>query len=126
MNQKKTILLADAYQEALNAYSSLFGKEYRLITANSLAQALLMVEQDFDLLVTEITFHEFNDGIKLLNRMKEHKPTTPIVVNATIADFPDVSNALKSILVDNDRIIVKCEENSIDKLTLNIQELLSL
>lgn len=94
----KKILLVDDEVSILKVLSHIFRKQgYAPITANTAEQAIdLLAKHEFDLVISDLRLGSDMDGLDLLNQVKLHYPTIPVLIITGYASVKIAIQALKN------------------------------
>lgn len=94
----KKILLVDDEVSILKVLSHIFSKQgYAPITSNTAEQAIdLLAKHEFDLVITDLRLGTDMDGLDLLNQVKLHYPTIPVLIITGYASVKIAIQALKN------------------------------
>jgi signal transduction histidine kinase len=94
MAEKKTLLLVDDEEENLIVLSALLEEEYRVLTARTVREALVLLERErVDLLITDQRMPQ-TSGVELLRQARQRYPH---VVRMALTAYTDVELMLDAI-----------------------------
>lgn len=96
MNSKARILVVDD-EQSMREFLEIFfrGDGYDVVTAASVAEALIVVDNDdFDVVISDIQMPE-QSGMKLLHHVKDHSPDTVVIMITAFATTETAISAMK-------------------------------
>ncbi len=95
MNQPKILIVDDELLIRDLLYDFFASKDFLIQTANDAQEAMRLVElhDDFDVVLTDIKL-EGEDGLSIVDRIREGHPDLPIIV---MTGYPSVESAVEAL-----------------------------
>ena len=89
--EKSVILVVDDMVEYLHSLRNALGREFSILTATSMDEAKIVMNEEVELLLVDIRLNEDDlqnrDGVLLLEWSKENYPPKPVVMMSAYRDF---------------------------------------